>query len=106
MDVSKIENEKVRQAIEALQAGDKNWYGYFTEQPSMTDDGNLVNFHSFFAKALGKEKFLEIYSTANNDTEVYGNFEAGQWGNFDVFFKFHENAEGKFDALDIGQAKV
>ncbi len=47
MDVSKITNEKVKGAIEALQAGDKSWYSYFTENPVMTDDGNTIDFKSF-----------------------------------------------------------
>lgn len=105
MNVSEIENKKVKIAIEALQTGNESWYSCFIEKPKMTDDGNVVDFHSFFANALGKEKFLEIYNTGNNGTEVYGNFRAGQWGDFDVFFKFHENAEGKFDTLEIGQYK-
>ncbi|PVD53146.1 hypothetical protein DC498_06385 [Terrimonas sp.] len=104
MDMSKIKNEKVKQAIEALQSGDKSWYSLFTENPVMTDDGNQVDFKNFFSKALGKEKFITIDKVENNGREVYGNFKAGQWGTFKVFFKFHQNAEGKFDRLDIGQA--
>ncbi|RZS75464.1 hypothetical protein EV199_1330 [Pseudobacter ginsenosidimutans] len=105
MDLSKITNEKVKQAIEALQSGDKGWYLFFTESPVMTDDGNTVDFKSFFAKALGNEKFLTIDKVENEGKDVYGNFKAGQWGTFKVFFKFHQNAEGKFNRLDIGQAK-
>ena len=30
--------------------------------------------------------------------------KAGQWGHFVYFFKFHQNATGKFERLDIGQA--
>ncbi|MNK11793.1 hypothetical protein D3C87_298410 [compost metagenome] len=36
---------------------------------------------------------------------IKGNFKAGNWGTFPVFFNFHQNADGKFDRLDIGQAK-
>ncbi|WP_407478696.1 hypothetical protein [Elizabethkingia anophelis] len=104
MDLSKITNEQVKSAIEALQNGDKSWYTYFTENPEMTDDGHQVNFKSFFAKALGNEKFLNIDKVENNGKTVCGNFKAGQWGTFRVFFKFHENATGKFERLDIGQA--
>lgn len=104
MDFSKITNEKVKQAIEALDAGDKSWYTFFTADPHMTDDGNKVDFKSFFAKALGNEKFLTIDKVENEGKDIYGNFKAGQWGTFKVFFKFHLNAEGKFDRLDIGQA--
>lgn len=104
MDFSKITNEKVKQAIEALDAGDKSWYAFFIANPEMTDDGNKVDFKSFFAKALGAEKFLTIDNVENEGKEVYGSFKAGQWGTFKVFFKFHLNAEGKFDRLDIGQS--
>lgn len=104
MDLSKISNEKVKQAMEALQRGDKSWYSYFTENPVMTDDGNKVEFKNFFSKALGTEKFLTIDKVENEGKDIYGNFKAGNWGTFKVFFKFHQNADGKFDRLDIGQA--
>ncbi len=104
MDLSKITNQTVKQAIEALQSGDKAWYGFFSDKVVMTDDGNKMDFKSFFAKALGKEQFLTIDKVENDGKDIYGNFQAGQWGMFKVFFKFHQNAEGKFDRLDIGQA--
>lgn len=105
MDTSKLTNETVRKAFEALQNGDKIWYTFFIENPVMTDDGNKVDFKNFFAKALGTEKFLTIDKVENAGKDIYGNFKAGQWGTFSVFFKFHQNAEGKFDRLDIGQGK-
>ncbi len=43
-------------------------------------------------------------SVEDEGKTVYGNFKAGQWGTFRVFFKFHQNADGKFEKLDIGQA--
>ncbi len=104
MDLSKITNEQVKSAIEALQSGDKSWYSYFTENPAMTDDGNTIDFKNFFSKALGTEKFLTIDKVENDGKDIYGNFKAGNWGTFKVFFKFHQNADGKFDRLDIGQA--
>lgn len=105
MDISKITDPQVKQAIEALQAGDKSWYSFFTENPVMTDDGHKVDFKSFFANALGKEIFLSIDRVENESKDIHGNFKAGQWGTFPVFFKFHKNAEGKFDRLEIGQDK-
>lgn len=105
MDLSQIKDETVKQAIEALQEGNKSWYEFFTENPVMTDDGNPVDFKSFFSNALGKEKFLTIDRVENNSKDIYGNFQAGKWGVFPVFFKFHKNKEGKFDRLDIGQGK-
>ncbi len=103
MDLSKITNPKVKSAIEALQSGDKKWYSYFTENPKMTDDGNEIDFKPFFLKALGEEKFLTIDKVENDGKDIYGNFKAGKWGTFKVFFKFHQNSEGKFEKLDIGQ---
>lgn len=105
MNLEKITNGNVKKAIEALQSGDKSWYSYFTEDPTMTDDGNKIDFKNFFSGALGHEKFISIDKVENNGKDVYGNFQAGKWGTFKTFFKFHENSEGKFDRLDIGQAK-
>jgi len=105
MDLSKISDDMVKQAIQALQDGDKSWYGYFTENPLMTDDGNPVDFQSFFSNALGTEKFLNIDKVENEGKDIYGSFQAGKWGTFRTYFKFHKNNEGKFDRLDIGQAK-
>lgn len=105
MDLSKITDEMVRQAVQALQDGDQSWYTYFTENPVMTDDGNTVDFKSFFSNALGKEKFLSLDKVENDGKSIYGNFQAGKWGTFPVFFRFHKNNDGKFDRLDIGQAK-
>lgn len=104
MDLSKIKNDTVRKAIEALQSGDSAWYSYFTDNPVMTDDGNKIDFKNFFTKALGNEKFLSIDKVENDGKHIFGNFKAGQWGTFKVFFKFHTNSQGKFDRLDIGQA--
>lgn len=103
VDFSKITNELVRAAIEALQSGDRNWYAYFIDNPEMTDGGDRVNFKDFFINALGKERFLSIDRVAGDGKEVYGNFQAGHWGTFNVVFKFHINAAGKFYRLDIGQ---
>jgi hypothetical protein len=105
MDYSKFTNENVRLALQALQAGDQRWYSFFTETPEMTDDGEKVNFRHFFAKALGNEKFLAVDKVENNGRDIYGDFQAGSLGTFKVFFRFQQNAEGKFDRLDIGQAE-
>jgi hypothetical protein len=104
MNLDNITNDNVKKAIEALESGDKIWYSYFTENIVMTDDGNKVDIKNFFAKALGTEKFLTIDKVENDGKDIYGNFKAGNWGTFRVFFKFHQNADGKFDRLDIGQA--
>lgn len=107
MELTTISNATVRKAIEALQNNDKQtWYSYFTEDATFTDDGNKMNFKSFFDNAFDKkEKFLSIEKVENEGQDVYGNFYAGQWGTFRVFFKFHLNNTGKIDRLDIGQTK-
>lgn len=106
MDITKISNEKVRKAIEALQANDKNaWYSFFANDAVFTDDGRTLDLKSFFDNAFNnKEKFLSIDKVENDGKDIYGNFQAGQWGTFRVFFKFHFNPEGKINRLDIGQA--
>lgn len=106
MDLSKISNQNVKKAIEALQASDKNaWYSYFTENATFTDDGRTMDFKSFFDNAFAKkEKFIEIDTVENEGKDLYGKFYAGQWGTFRVYFKFHQNSDGKFTRLDIGQA--
>ena len=106
MDISKLTNETVKNAIEALQTNDKNtWYTYFTNDAVFTDDGRTLGFKSFFDNAFDKkEKFLSIDTVTNEGKDIYGNFYAGQWGTFKVYFKFHINTEGKINRLDIRQA--
>jgi len=107
MDLNKIANPIVKTAIEALQANDINaWYSHFTSDAKFSDDGRSLDFKSFFDNAFDKkEKFLTIDKVENGGKDIYGNFFAGQWGTFNVFFKFNINANGKIDRLDIGQGK-
>ncbi|MBW7846074.1 MAG: hypothetical protein H3C45_10630 [Bacteroidia bacterium] len=107
MDISKITNPQVKQAIEALQNNDKNaWFSFFTNDAVFTDDGRIMDFTSFFDNAFKhKEKFLTIDKVENNGKDIFGNFFAGQWGTFKVYFKFHQQADGKLNRLDIGQSK-
>jgi len=105
MDLSKITNTTVNAAMTAWQNGDsKMFLSHFTANPTMTDDGNPRDFQGFVKQACGEEKFLTIDSVENDGKGITGNFKAGKWGTFKVFFKFHQNADGKFDRLDIGQA--
>lgn len=105
MNISSITNTTVRAAIQALQEHRlDDWYALFSENPVFTDDGNTLHFTSFFDNAFEKkEKFLSISKVENEGKTLYGRFFAGQWGTFDVFFKFHLNNEGKINRLDIGQ---
>ncbi|UNZ00238.1 hypothetical protein MQE36_07810 [Zhouia spongiae] len=107
MDLSIITNEYIRSAIQSLQNNNINeWYNHFTDDTVFTDDGRTLDFRKFFDNAFDKkEKFLEIDTVENDGKTIYGNFHAGQWGTFRVYFKFHENLNGKFDRLDIGQTK-
>lgn len=105
MNLSEISNHNVRNAIQALQDNDlKTWYSYFADTVTFTDDGNTMDFKSFFDNAFEKkEKFLDLNKIENNGKDIYGNFYAGTWGTFNVYFKFHEGKNGKFNRLDIGQ---
>ncbi len=106
MNLARIANPTVVKAIEALQAHDTAaWYACFTDDVVFTDDGRTLNFQSFFDNAfVKKEKFLDIDTVEKDGTVLYGNFFAGQWGTFRVYFKFEQEAHGKFGRLDIGQA--
>ncbi len=105
MDSSKITNQTVKNAVEALQENNKSlWFSYFTDDAVFTDDGRKLDFKPFFENAFAhKEKFLSIDKVENDGTAIYGSFFAGQWGTFNVFFKFSVNSEGKINRLDIGQ---
>lgn len=107
MDFNKLTNETVKNAISALQNHNlEEWYSYFVPDAKFTDDGRTLDFKSFFNNAFDKkEKFLSIDKVENEGKDIYGNFYAGQWGTFRVFFKFHLNSENKIERLDIGQAR-
>lgn len=107
MDLDKISNQTVKSAIEALQANDKKaWFSFFSDDVIFTDDGRTLSFSSFFDNAFDKkEKFLSIEKVENDGKDIFGNFYAGQWGTFHVYFKFSINQSGKISRLDIGQGK-
>lgn len=105
MQTDKLTNATVKKAIDALQAGDKKaWFGLFTDDAALFDDGNKTNFKPFFEKALGHERFTSIDKVENNGLSVYGKFHSDQWGDFKTYFHFHINENGKINRLDIGQA--
>lgn len=106
MDTSKLTNDTVKNAFEAWQNGDsKTFLSYFTSDAKLTDDGNARDFQKFVKEACGHEKFTTLESVSNEGKNLIGNFHTESWGDFKTFFNFHSNAEGKFDRLDIGQAK-
>ncbi|MFB0499525.1 hypothetical protein ABID99_005762 [Mucilaginibacter sp. OAE612] len=61
MNTEKLRNPVVKQAIDALQSGDKQaWFSLFTNDAQLFDDGNKMDFKGFFEKALGHERFTSI----------------------------------------------
>lgn len=105
MNTEKLTNSTVKKAIDALQHADsKAWFALFTEDAVLYDDGNKMNFRRFFEKAIGHEHFTSIDKVENNGLDLYGRFHSDQWGDFKSYFRFHINADGKIDRLDIGQA--
>jgi len=107
MDLSNITNETVKSALEALQANNiEAWYVHFTDDAVFTDDGRILDFKSFFDNAFDhKEKFLTLDKIENEGKNLTGNFFAGQWGTFKVFFNFTVDEHGKISRLDIGQIR-
>ena len=105
MDLSKISNGTVKQAIESLQANDKEaFYSHFTTDAKFSDDGNERDFKAFFDNAFNhKEKFLTLDKIENGGKNIEGDFYAGQWGTFKVFFNFTLNSNDKIERVDIGQ---
>jgi ketosteroid isomerase-like protein len=105
MDTSKLTNQTVKQAFDAWQNGDsKNFLSFFTSDAKLYDDGAPRNFSKFVQEACGHEKFTSIDKVENNGLDITGNFHTESWGDFKTHFKFHINAEGKINRLDIGPA--
>lgn len=105
MNTDKLTHATVKQAINALQTNDsKAWFALFTDKAALFDDGNKMDFKSFWQKAIGHERFTSIDKVENNGLDVYGRFHSDQWGDFKTYFKFHIDKDGKINRLDIGQA--
>jgi uncharacterized protein YxeA len=105
MNTDKLSNPVIKKAVNALQSADRDtWFSLFTNDAALYDDGNKMNFRSFFEKALGHERFTSIDKVEDNGLSVYGKFHSDQWGDFKTYFRFHLNEAGKISRLDIGQA--
>jgi hypothetical protein len=105
MNTEKLTNPVVKQAIDALQNGDKKaWFALFSSDAQLFDDGNKMNFKSFFEKAIGHERFTSIDKVEQNSLHVYGKFHSDQWGDFKTYFKFTVGIDSKITKLEIGQA--
>jgi hypothetical protein len=103
MNLDKL-NPVVKAAMEALQNGDKNaWEELFTFDAEMFDDGIERDLRGFTRDAVGKERFTSIDKIENEGCDVYGDFHSPQWGDFQTYFKFTLNQDGKIKRLDIGQ---
>lgn len=105
MNTDKLTHATVKQAINALQTNDsKTWFALFADKAELFDDGNKMDFKSFWRKAIGHERFTSIDKVENNGMDVYGLFHSDQWGDFKTYFKFHIDKDGRINRLDIGQA--
>ncbi|RAV60054.1 hypothetical protein DIU36_03310 [Mucilaginibacter rubeus] len=105
MNTEKLNNPIVKQAIDALQSGDKQaWFSLFTNDAQLFDDGNKMDFKTFFEKALGHERFTSIDKVEQNGLHLYGKFHSDQWGDFKTYFNFTIGAGNKISKLEIGQA--
>lgn len=105
MNTDKLSNRIVRQAIEALQQGDKSaWATLFAPDAMLYDDGKARDLHEFNRHAIGSERFTEIDRVENDGLDLYGQFHSDRWGTFKTYFKFHLDADGRIARLDIGQA--
>jgi hypothetical protein len=106
MITDKITNLKVKEAIDALQAGDpQRWFALFTQDVQLYDDGHKVIFRPFFEEALGHERFTRIDKVEHDSLHIYGHFHSDRWGEFLTYFKFQEGSDGRFNRLEIGQAR-
>lgn len=102
--LEKLTQPNVKAAMEAWQDRDlAAWLSHFTSNAKLFDDGNPRDFE-VFSKEIGKERFTSIDRVENNGFHIIGDFHSDTWGDFKTYFKFHPNAAGKFDRLDIGQA--
>ena len=105
MELNKILNPVVRQAIKAWQEGDsEKWLACFTQDPKLLDDGNQRDFINFSTHAIGTERFTTIDKVEDDGLSVFGQFHSDTWGDFKTYFKFSIDPEGKIYKLEIGQA--
>jgi hypothetical protein len=105
VDLTKLTDLRVREAIKALQAGDKTtWLALFSDDAKLTDDGSPRSLIGFSDEALGYERFTSIDRVDNAGLDIYGHFHSDRWGDFKTYFKFHPGPDGQFVRLDIGQA--
>jgi hypothetical protein len=102
---TQLTNPTVKEAIDALQKGDREaWSALFEPDAKLFDDGQPRSLADFTRAALGHERFTSIDSVTNDGLKVVGNFHSDEWGAFRTYFNFQLSARGKIARLDIGQA--
>lgn len=105
VNTSHLTQPTVKAALDAWQRGDAaQWQSYFTPDARLFDDGHPRDLLQFSTKAIGHERFMTIDKVTEGGLAVFGHFHSDQWGDFTTYFRFHLNADGKINRLDIGQA--
>ena len=100
----KLTNAVVKAAIDALQKGNsKAWGDLFVPNAIFYDDGNRRDLKVFTKNVIGHEQFTSIDIVENDGLDVYGHFHSDLWGDFETYFKFQINQQGKIIKLEIGQ---
>jgi hypothetical protein len=106
MNQEELSNPLVRQAVAALNAGDRAaWFALFTEDATLTDDGHNQDFGQWSENEIfgrGQGRLTAIDREESGGLTLYGRFHSAQWGSFKSFFRFHQRGE-KLSGLDVGQ---
>jgi hypothetical protein len=106
MNMEQLSNSLVKRAIVALNSGDRAaWFGLFTQDATLTDDGNKQDFVKWSDSEIfgrGQGRLINVKREENNGLTVYGTFRSAQWGTFETVFKFHESG-GRLSGLDVAQ---
>ena len=106
VDLTLITNAIVRNAIAALQEGNKEkWFELSKDNATLYDDGRQISFKSFFQTAIGHERFTSITRLKTGD-RYFCHFHSDQWGDFKTFFKFSLSGNSKISKLESGRPNI
>lgn len=104
-DLSQISNQHVLKALEAQQ--DKNleaWMACFDDRVVFTRGKETMDFKTFFEEAFDySERMLKIEKVEDGGLYFSGLYFGGKAGVYRISYRFHENANGKFDRLEMEQ---
>lgn len=104
MDTSLLTDPVVRAAFEAWQRADlQAWLAHFAPGARLLDDGKPRDLQAF-SREIGRERFTGIARVENGGRDIYGPFHSETWGDFNTYFKFRLDGQGKIERLEIGQA--